>query len=64
MMKLKKEVQRVAEFITTGAGILLAITIESEWTKGYLLFAAINTALLLGGALLLKKYGRYEEDPE
>lgn len=64
MMKLKKEVQRVAEFITAGAGVLLAITIESEWTKEYLLFAAINTALLIGGTLLLKKYGRYEEEAE
>lgn len=60
-MKFKKEVQGIILVLTTTAFILLAITIESEWTKEYLIFAGINLLVLVVGGILLNKYGRFEE---
>lgn len=59
-MKFKKEVQGIIGTITTIAFMLLATTIESDWTKEYLIFAGINLVILVGGVILLHKYGRFE----
>jgi len=59
-MKLKKEVQGIIGTITTIAFMLLATTIESDWTKEYLIFAGINLVILVSGVILLHKYGRFE----
>ncbi len=61
-MKFKKNIQRGIETITAGALILLMTTIESDWTPEYLIFAGVNMALFITGALLLHKYGKYEEE--
>lgn len=43
--------------------MLIATTIDSEWTTQYLQFVGINGGLFLVSALLLAKYGRpVEED--
>jgi heme/copper-type cytochrome/quinol oxidase subunit 4 len=59
-MKFKKEVQGIIGTITTIAFMLLATTIESDWTKEYLIFAGINLVILVSGVILLHKYGRFE----
>ena len=59
-MKFKKEVQGIIGTITTIAFMLLATTIESDWTKEYLIFAGVNLVILVGGVILLHKYGRFE----
>lgn len=60
-MKFKKEVQGIIGTITTISFILLATTIESDWSKEYLIFAGINIVILTVGAILLHKYGRFED---
>ena len=43
--------------------MLIATTIDSEWTTQYLQFVGVNGGLFLVSALLLAKYGRpVEED--
>jgi hypothetical protein len=43
--------------------VLIATTIDSEWTKEYLLFLGSNFGLFVVSALLLAKWGRpVEED--
>lgn len=43
--------------------MLIATTIDSEWTTQYLQFVGINSGLFLVSALLLAKWGRpIEED--
>ena len=43
--------------------MLIATTIDSEWTTQYLQFVGINGGLFLVSVLLLAKYGRpVEED--
>ena len=43
--------------------MLIAITIDSEWTTQYLQFVGVNGGLFLVSVLLLAKYGRpVEED--
>lgn len=37
--------------------MLVAITIEGEWNCGYLVFLGINTLIIIGSLLLIKKYG-------
>jgi len=59
-MKFKKEVQGIIGTITTIAFMLLATTIESDWSKEYLIFAGINLVILVSGIILLHKYGRFE----
>lgn len=59
-MKFKKEVQGIIGTITTITFMLLATTIESDWTKEYLIFAGINLVILVSGVILLHKYGRFE----
>lgn len=60
-MKFKKEVQGIIGTITTIAFLLLATTIESDWSKEYLIFAGINLIILVSGVILLHKYGRFED---
>ena len=60
-MKFKKEVQGIIGTITTIAFLLLATTIESDWSKEYLIFAGINLVILVSGVILLHKYGRIED---
>ena len=61
-MKLRKNVQRVLEFIFCLAVALLLMTIESEWCLEYLLFVVINLAVAGATGLTLQKFGRWEED--
>ncbi len=43
--------------------VLIATTIDSEWTREYLLFLGSNFGLFIVSALLLAKWGRpVEED--
>lgn len=45
------------------AFMLIATTIESDWTKEYFIFVGINIAVMVVVALLLHKWGRpYEEE--
>ena len=60
-MKFKKEVQGIIGTITTIAFLLLATSIESDWSKEYLIFAGINLVILVSGVILLHKYGRFED---
>ena len=59
-MKFKKEVQGIIGTITTISFLLLATTIESDWTKEYLIFAGVNLVILIVGAILLRRLMIYE----
>lgn len=61
-MKLKKGVQGVLVFIAVISFILIACTIDSEWSLFYLLFLLINTAMFFASVLILKKYGRWNDE--
>lgn len=59
----KKWLNNLLVGITTLSFVLIATTIDSEWTTKYLQFVGINTILFGASALLLVKYGRsLEED--
>jgi hypothetical protein len=42
--------------------ILIASTIDNEWTTQYLQFLSVNGGLCLASALLLAKWGRQVEE--
>lgn len=58
-MKLNKTFQGVLEFVSIMSIILIGITIDSEWSFGYLVFLSINIALVIASGTLLVKYGRW-----
>lgn len=59
----KKWLNNLLVGVATLSFVLIATTIDSEWTTQYLQFVGINTILFGVSALLLVKYGRpLEED--
>lgn len=59
-MKLTKTFQGVLEFVSIMSIILIGITLDGEWTNGYVVFLLVNIALIIGCITLLYKYGRWE----
>lgn len=59
----KKWLNNLLIGVATLSFMLIATTIDSEWTTKYLQFVSVNGGLFLVSALLLAKYGRpVEED--
>ena len=59
---LKRNVQNVLEGIVASIGLLILMTIESEWTLNYLKFIAIAIIIMLIPILIIKKFGRKVSD--
>lgn len=57
-LTLKKGIENLLITITTICIMLIMTTIESEWTKDYLLFLLINTLIITLNTIILKHYGR------
>lgn len=55
---LKKWLNNLLIGIATISFLLVAITIESDWSIQYLQFLLINIVLFTSSTLLLIKYGR------
>ena len=59
----KKWLNNLLVGVATLSFVLIATTIDSEWTIEYLQFVGVNVALFGASALLLAKWGRpVEED--
>lgn len=59
----KKWLNNLLVGVATLSFVLIATTIDSEWTMEYLQFVGVNVALFGTSALLLAKWGRpVEED--
>ena len=59
----KKWLNNLLIGVATLSFVLIATTIDSEWTIQYLQFVGVNVALFGASALLLTKWGRpVEED--
>lgn len=59
----KKWLNNLLVGVATLSFVLIATTIDSEWTIQYLQFVGVNVALFGASALLLAKWGRpVEED--
>lgn len=59
----KKWLNNLLVGVATLSFVLIATTIDSEWTMEYLQFVGVNVALFGASALLLAKWGRpVEED--
>ena len=59
----KKWLNNLLVGVATLSFVLIATTIDSEWTTQYLQFVGINAILFGASTLLLVKYGRpIEED--
>ena len=59
----KKWLNNLLIGIASVSFVLIATTIDSEWTREYLLFLGSNFGLFVVSALLLAKWGRpIEED--
>lgn len=59
----KKWLNNLLVGVATLSFVLIATTIDSEWTKEYLQFFGVNVILFGTSALLLAKWGRpVEED--
>lgn len=61
MKKFNKNIEGVLYKLIGIAIMLIAITIESEWNGGYLVFLGINASIIIGSLLLIKKYGDNNE---
>lgn len=57
-LTLKKGIENLLIIITTICIMLIMTTIESDWTKDYLLFLLINTLIITLNTIILKHYGR------
>lgn len=55
---LKKGIENLLLIITTLSFMLIITTIESNWTKEYLIFLLINVSVVVINTLILKKYGK------
>lgn len=60
MKKFNKKVEGFLHILIGLAFMSIMVTIESDWNASYLMFLGINTLIIIGGILLLKKYGRCE----
>jgi len=59
----KKWLNNLLIGVATLSFVLIATTIDSEWTTQYLQFVGVNGGLFVVSALLLAKWGRpVEED--
>lgn len=57
----KKWVENVVASVFGISFLFIATTIESDWTKAYLILLGINLFLFITSGLLLSKYGRIED---
>lgn len=57
-LTLKKGIENLLIIITTICIMLIMTTIESDWTKDYLLFLLINTLIITLNTIILKHYGK------
>lgn len=57
-LTLKKGIENLLIIITTLSFMLIMTTIESDWTKDYLLFLLINTLIITLNTIILKHYGK------
>lgn len=57
-LTLKKGIENLLITITTICIMLIMTTIESDWTKDYLLFLLINTLIITLNTIILKHYGK------
>ena len=57
-LTLKKGIENLLLIITTLSFMLIMTTIESAWTKEYLIFLLINVSIVVINTLILKKYGK------
>ena len=59
-MKLKRNIQRVLVVIFMVSFVTIMLTIESEFTWGFIKHLATNVVLLVTTGLMLAKYGVWE----
>lgn len=57
-LTLKKGIKNLLLIITTLSFMLIMTTIESDWTKEYLIFLLINAGIVVVNTLILRKYGK------
>ena len=57
-LTLKKGIENLLLIITTLSFMLIMTTIESDWTKEYLIFLLMNASIVVINTLILKKYGK------
>lgn len=57
-LTLRKGIENLLLIITTLSFMLIMTTIESDWTKEYLIFLLINVGIVVINILILKKYGK------
>lgn len=57
-LTLRKGIEQLLIIITTICIMLIMTTIESDWTKDYLLFLLINTLIITLNTIILKHYGK------
>lgn len=57
-LTLRKGIENLLIIITTICIMLIMTTIESDWTKDYLLFLLINTLIITLNTIILKHYGK------
>lgn len=57
-LTLKKGIENLLIIITTICIMLIMTTIESDWTKEYLLFLIINSGIVAINVAILKNYGK------
>ena len=57
-LTLRKGIENLLLIITTLSFMLIMTTIESDWTKEYLIFLLINAGIVVINTLILRKYGK------
>ena len=57
-LTLRKGIEQLLIIITTICIMLIMTTIESDWTKEYLLFLIINSGIVTINVAILKNYGK------
>lgn len=57
-LTLRKGIENLLLIITTLSFMLIMTTIESDWTKEYLIFLLINVGIVVINTLILRKYGK------
>lgn len=57
-LTLKKGIENLLLTIITLSFMLIMVTIESDWTKEYLLFVLVNIGVIALNVAILKKYGK------
>ena len=57
-LTLRKGIENLLLIITTLSFMLIMTTIESDWTKEYLVFVLINVSIITINVKILKNYGK------